>query len=91
MRYLKPLDTELLDAVAARCGHVATIEGNSVIGGLGSGIVEYLHQSHPEVRCTKFGLPDAFVTHGSMDELYRELGLDAPSLSEKIMEFHRKP
>jgi 1-deoxy-D-xylulose-5-phosphate synthase len=91
MRYLKPLDTELLDAVAARCGHVATIEENSVIGGLGSGIVEYLHQSHPEVRCAKFGLPDAFVTHGSMDELYRELGLDAPSLSEKIMEFHRKP
>jgi 1-deoxy-D-xylulose-5-phosphate synthase len=89
MRFLKPLDTELLDAVAARCGHVFTIEENSVIGGLGSGVCEYLHHTHPEVRTAKFGLPDAFVTHGSMDELYRETGLDASSIAEKIEKLSR--
>ncbi len=89
MRFLKPLDTELLDAVAARCGHVVTIEENSVIGGLGSSVAEYLHQSNPEVRTAKFGLPDAFVTHGSMDELYREIGLDAGSIAEKVEKFCR--
>ena len=87
MRFLKPLDTGMLDDVATRCGHVAVIEENSVIGGLGSGVVDYLHRTHPGVRVTHFGLPDTFVTHGSMDELYREVGLDAASLAEKIRQF----
>jgi 1-deoxy-D-xylulose-5-phosphate synthase len=91
MRFLKPLDTEMLDSVAARCGHVAVIEENSVIGGLGSGVVEYMQRKHPGVRIIQFGLPDAFVTHGSMEELYREIGLDAGSLAEKIQEFYRIP
>ena len=89
MRFLKPLDTEMLDAVAARCGHVAVIEENSVIGGLGSAVVEHLSRNHPRVRTMQFGLPDAFVTHGSMDQLYREIGLDASSIAEKVENFHR--
>ena len=88
MRFLKPLDTEMLDTAASRCDHIAVIEENSVIGGLGSAALEHLHRTHPEVRVTRFGLPDTFVTHGSMDELYREIGLDAPALAEKIMKFY---
>jgi 1-deoxy-D-xylulose-5-phosphate synthase len=42
------------------------------------------------VKCISLGLPDDFVTHGSMEELYREVGLDAESLSGKILEFYGK-
>lgn len=91
MRFMKPLDKELLDTVASSCTHVAVIEENSTIGGLGSGVVDYLSRAHPGVRIEKFGLPDAFVTHGSMDELYREIGLDARTLSERIGKFYRAP
>jgi 1-deoxy-D-xylulose-5-phosphate synthase len=90
MRYLKPLDTEMIDMAAMRCTHIVTIEENSIIGGLGNSVVNYLNHAHPGVRCISFGLPDAFVTHGSMDELYREVGLDAGSLSGKILEFYGK-
>ena len=90
MRFLKPLDTQMIDAAVSRCGRIAVIEENSVIGGLGSAVVDYLNRTRPEVRCVTFGLPDAFVTHGSMGELYREIGLDAQSLSEKILEFYKE-
>ncbi|NTW51952.1 MAG: 1-deoxy-D-xylulose-5-phosphate synthase [Chlorobiaceae bacterium] len=90
MRFLKPLDTEMVDIASERCGKIVVIEENSVIGGLGSGVVDYLNRSHPDARCITFGLPDAFVTHGNMEELYREIGLDAKTLSEKILEFYRE-
>jgi len=89
MRFLKPLDTEMIDTAASRCSCIAVMEENSVIGGLGSGVIEYLSRKHPGVRSISFGLPDAFVTHGSMAELYREIGLDAQTLSEKILDFYK--
>jgi 1-deoxy-D-xylulose-5-phosphate synthase len=79
----------MIDAAASKCSCIAVIEENSVIGGLGSSVVEYLSRRHPGVRSISFGLPDAFVTHGSMTELYKEIGLDAQSLSEKILDFYR--
>ncbi|NTV25996.1 MAG: 1-deoxy-D-xylulose-5-phosphate synthase [Chlorobiaceae bacterium] len=87
MRFLKPLDEKLLDKVASQCHHIAVLEENSVIGGLGSAVVDYLNRRHPGVRVATFGLPDAFVTHGDMNALYREVGLDAVSLSDRIRQF----
>jgi 1-deoxy-D-xylulose-5-phosphate synthase len=89
MRFLKPLDTEMIDTAVSRCNCIAVMEENSVIGGLGSAVVDYLNRRHPGVRTISFGLPDAFVTHGSMAELYREIGLDAQTLSEKILDFYK--
>ena len=89
MRFLKPLDTDMIDDVVKRSSHIAIIEENSVIGGLGSAVIEYLHRKHPGVKALPLGIPDSFVTHGSMDELYREIGLDAVTLSEKILGFYR--
>lgn len=89
MRFLKPLDTEMIDMAASRCTHLVTMEENSIVGGFGSSVVNYLSQAHPGLRNISFGLPDQFVTHGSMEELYREVGLDAETLSGKILEFYR--
>lgn len=90
MRFLKPIDTGMIDMSASRCSHIVTIEENSIIGGFGNNVVNYLNHAHPGTRCISFGLPDAFVTHGSMEELYLEVGLDAETLSRKIQEFCRE-
>ncbi|NTU52607.1 MAG: 1-deoxy-D-xylulose-5-phosphate synthase [Chlorobiaceae bacterium] len=89
LRFLKPIDTAMIDMAVSRCTHIVTIEENSIIGGFGSSVAGYLNRNHPCVRSISFGLPDAFVTHGSMEDLYREVGLDAETLSEKIVEFSR--
>jgi 1-deoxy-D-xylulose-5-phosphate synthase len=88
MRFIKPLDMEMIDLAASRCSHIVTIEENSIIGGFGSSVTSYLSHAHPGVKCMSFGLPDDFVTHGSMAELYREVGLDAGTLASKILDFY---
>ncbi len=81
MRFVKPLDTSLLDDVATRFKHVVTVENNAGIGGFGSAVAEYLaaHHAHgPEIHI--HGIPDRFVDHGSPAELAAELGLDAAGI-----------
>ncbi len=78
MRFIKPLDTALLDEVASRFKHVITVEDNAVLGGFGSAVAEYYAQKHlPDLRMKIHGLPDDYIEHGSQSELYRSLGLDA--------------
>jgi 1-deoxy-D-xylulose-5-phosphate synthase len=77
MRFIKPLDGELLEDIAHRFAHVITLENNSVIGGFGSAVAEYFASRHaPGPEVYMHGLPDRFVDHGSPGELAAELGLD---------------
>ncbi len=81
MRFIKPLDGELLDDIGHRCAHVITLENNSIIGGFGSAVAEYYASRHapgPEVYL--HGLPDRFVDHGAPDELAAELRLDVDGI-----------
>ena len=85
MRFVKPLDTSLLDDVATRFKHVVTVENNAGIGGFGSAVAEYLaaHHAHgPEIHI--HGIPDRFVDHGSPAELAAELGLDAAGITRFV-------
>ena len=78
MRFIKPLDTDLLDDIFARHRYVLTVEDNSRIGGFGSAVAEYLSSvpAHQHVSLCVHGLPDAFVEHGTQEELYRSIDLD---------------
>ena len=76
MRFLKPLDEEILAEVASRFSHVITVEDGVRNGGLGSAVLEWLSDHGCNVRLTRLGLPDNFVEHGSPEELYRIVGLD---------------
>ncbi len=89
MRFLKPLDTKILEEAASRSTHIAVLEENSCIGGLGSAVIDHLNELGLKLPVMKLGLPDAFVTHGHMDDLYRETGLDTVSLTEKIKRFYK--
>lgn len=87
MRFLKPLDTDLLDQIAARFSHVVTIEDGVVNGGLGTAVLEYLSDHDCAVRIKRLGLPDSFVEHGTVGQLYEIVGLDYKSIAREITNF----
>ena len=85
MIFLKPLDVNLLKEVAENFTHVMTIENGVVKGGFGSAVLEFLAEngySNIHVECV--GLPDEFVTHGSLKELHRLHEIDAPGLAKRM-------
>lgn len=84
MRFLKPLDEALLQDVGSKFRRVVTIEDGVRNGGLGSAVLEWMsdHGYHPEV--IRLGLPDAFVEHGTVNELRRIVGLDKESIKKII-------
>jgi len=84
MRFVKPLDTELLDQIALRYRSVITIEDGARMGGFGSAVTEYISEHHAGVRVSIMGVPDTIVEHGSQKELYCEVGIDADAVVEKV-------
>jgi 1-deoxy-D-xylulose-5-phosphate synthase len=85
-RFVKPLDLEMLASLHARVPWIVTVEENSLVGGFGSGVVDALDGlGLPRERVLRLGLPDAFVAHGTREELLAEVGLDAPSLADAVL------
>lgn len=81
MRYLKPLDTELLDQIA-QCGYrkLVTVEDGVRKGGFGSAVLEYYAEKHLALEVTVLGLPDKFVPHGSVAQLKADCGIDVEGI-----------
>lgn len=89
MRFAKPLDAELLREHAQSYGKIITLEEGVLAGGVGSAVLEELNENklleQCEVRC--FGIPDKFVMHGDKKLLFRDLGLDTPTIAAKAAAF----
>ena len=85
-RFVKPLDTEMLDALVARHSLIVTYEDNAVIGGFGDMADVYMLEHHPDVHMLNLGIPDCFVEHGTIGELQKKLGLDPESAAARIRE-----
>ena len=88
MRFVKPLDKDIIDELSTTHEHLITIEDNVITGGAGSSVNEYLVERGYEITITNFGIPDRIVSHGNQDELYAEIGLDKKSLEFKINEIY---
>jgi 1-deoxy-D-xylulose-5-phosphate synthase len=85
-RFVKPLDREILRRVRAVSPLLVTIEENTTSGGFGESVIEGLaEEGLARDGVIAFGLPDAFVTHGSRDELLAEVGLNAEGLARRVM------
>jgi 1-deoxy-D-xylulose-5-phosphate synthase len=87
MRFVKPLDEELLDYVFERFDKVVTVEENTIRGGFGSAVLEYAAMRG--VKNVKFlihGIPDEFIEHGTQNELWGVLKLDPDGIVERIVE-----
>ena len=89
MRFLKPLDEEILKKVGENFKYVITLEDGTVKGGLGSAVVEYMTANGYTPKVEIMGIPDNFVEHGTPDELYRICGMDKESLLEKILKYRQ--
>lgn len=85
MRFLKPLDEDILHEVGRKYKKVITIEDGVRNGGLGSAVLEWMsdHGYHPEV--VRMGLPDEFVEHGTVTQLRHIVGLDAEAICKTII------
>ena len=88
MIYLKPLDEALLHEVGRKFKRIITIENGVIAGGLGSAVLEFMadHGYTPFVK--RIGVPDQFIEHGSIPELYKLCGMDADSIAEIIRQLH---
>ena len=84
MRFIKPLDGDLLDEIGKKFKKVITIEDGIRNGGFGSAVLEWFNDHGYAPSVQRMGLPDEFVTHGSVDELRRIVGLDAPHIKQNI-------
>jgi 1-deoxy-D-xylulose-5-phosphate synthase len=84
MRFIKPLDEDLVLSVAARHRALITIEENAVAGGAGSAIAELLASEGVQMPLLQLGIPDRFIEHGSRDSCLAAAGLDAGGLSSSI-------
>ena len=84
LRFVKPLDTEMLGHIGKNFKKVITIEDGILAGGAGSAVMEFMSDGGYDTRVVRMGIEDHFVQHGSVDELYRICGLDEDSIYEKI-------
>jgi len=84
MRFVKPLDEQLVLEMAAGHDVLVTLEENAIMGGAGSGVNELLMAKRRPVPVLNIGLPDSFVSQGSQEEVRAELGLDAAGIQRSI-------
>jgi len=84
MRFVKPLDTALLDRLTATHSAFVTLEEGSVMGGAGSAVQEYFNQRGVTLPVLQLGLPDRFIDHGDRNTILAGLGLDAQGIVTAI-------
>ncbi len=86
MRFVKPLDTALIEKMAHSHEYIITVEDNSIQGGAGSAVNEVL-AANTNVKIKNLGLPDIYQNHASREQLLEQAGIDAPSILKSIQEF----
>ena len=86
MRWLKPLDEELLHEVGKKFKTIVTAEDGLIAGGLGSAVLEWMADHGYSPRVIRLGVNDQFVEHGSTKELYHLLKLDKEGLCESLLQ-----
>ena len=78
--FLKPLDDSLMHGVASTGSPIVTVEDGTVEGGLGTAVTDWLNEHGYERKVIKIGVPDKFIYHGSVPELYKLCGMDSDSI-----------
>ncbi len=84
MRFLKPIDTEVLDYVATRFSRIVTLEDGCLIGGLHATVSSYMAAGGYPVKVTGLGIPDRFIEQGKVRQLYAQCGYDVESIAQTL-------
>jgi 1-deoxy-D-xylulose-5-phosphate synthase len=87
MRFVKPLDTGMLDNIAVKHNKIVTLEESTLIGGFGSAVLEYFNEKNYKNDILRIGLPDMFINHGTQSELHHLVKIDPEGIAEKVKAF----
>ena len=79
-RFVKPVDTDVVDHLAKNHRCIVTLEENVLRGGYGERITDYVQKHYPAIRVVNIALPDAYVEHGNVSKLRSDLGIDSDSI-----------
>jgi 1-deoxy-D-xylulose-5-phosphate synthase len=86
MRFVKPIDAEILHEVFNNFKIIVTIEDGVIHGGFGSAVLEFMAENNYSAKVKLMGIPDKFIEHGSPDDLYRECGIDVKGITNTVLE-----
>ncbi len=84
MIFLKPLDEEILQEVAQRYRRIITVENGTIVGGLGSAVMEWMNEHGHHITVKRLGIPDTFIAQGSVAELHQLCGIDSQSITQLL-------
>ncbi len=90
MRFAKPLDHELLHEVFKSYKKIITVEDGTIVGGIGSAILEFMAEHGYQAEVKMLGIPDRIVEHGSQKQLHHECHYDADAIAETIREMMKE-
>jgi 1-deoxy-D-xylulose-5-phosphate synthase len=86
MRFVKPLDEQLLHEVFTGFDDVITVEDGCLMGGFGTAVLEFMSDHKYTANVVRLGIPDAFIEHGTQQELWEECGFDAQGIVRTIQD-----
>jgi len=84
MRFVKPIDEEILHEVFSKYNKIVTVEDGTVVGGFGSAVLEFMSKNNYSAELKMLGIPDRIVEHGTLKELYRECEYDAKAIADTV-------
>ncbi|SFA77141.1 1-deoxy-D-xylulose-5-phosphate synthase [Algoriphagus aquimarinus] len=84
MRFVKPLDGELLHEIFGKFKKVITVEDGCLMGGFGSAVIEWMMDHGYQAQVKRLGIPDTIIEHGEQLELHRECGFDPEGIAEAV-------
>ena len=90
LRFVKPIDEELLREIFAQYDCILTIEDGSVVGGFGAAVLEVMAEDGHTSRLKRLGIPDRVVEHGTQEELYESCGYSVGRIAEQVRAFYLK-
>ena len=90
LRFLKPLDTEMLHSIGQKFNKIITLEDGVIKGGMGSAILEFMSENDYTPSIHRMGIPDEFIEHGRVEELYHLCNLDTPAIEEAMLDILNK-
>jgi 1-deoxy-D-xylulose-5-phosphate synthase len=84
MRFVKPVDEDLLHQVFSNFKNIITVEDGCLQGGLGSAVLEFMADHQYQAHVVRLGIPDKFIEHGEQPELWAECGYDADAIANAV-------
>jgi len=90
IRYIKPLDTGLIDEICKTHSTIITVEDGTVIGGLHGAVAEHVSANHPAIKVIPVGIPDRYISQGTQEELREECGLTSLRIKDVMLSEHEK-